>query len=160
MFNGHRKRVVTFKSEINRLQWHSPFQGSFISADTNQIYICAKKKEKSYRFEDLCKLFVPGLSHTGDVRSPSLPHTPVLSGNIFPQTLALCGFLTASLVNEARTMSCRERKGEAEEWPWARGRVSKRRHITKNLACHFWSGAWKGQLWKLGPTLAVAMVLT
>lgn len=33
-------------------------------------------------------------------------------------------------------------------------------HNKKNLACHFWSGAWKGQPRKLRPMLAVAMVLT
>lgn len=51
---------------------------------------------------------------------PLLSHTPVLSGNIFPQTL--CSLLTASLVNEARTMSCRQRKEEAEESPGERVR--------------------------------------
>lgn len=62
-------------------------------------------------------LFVP--EH---ISLPSLSHAPGLSGNIFPQTLALCNLLTASLVNKARTMSCRERKGAAEEWARERAR--------------------------------------
>lgn len=45
---------------------------------------------------------------------PAGSHSPVLSGNIFPQTLALCSLLTASVPNQAGTMSCRER--EKERW--------------------------------------------
>lgn len=70
-----------------------------------------------------------GLSHADNISLPSQSHTAVLSGNIFPQIVALCSLLTASLVNKARTMSCRTGKGEAEEW--TRERESKRRHTTE-----------------------------
>lgn len=56
--------------------------------------------------------FVPHRSYLP--APPAGSHSPVLSGNIFPQTLALCSLLTASVPNQAGTMSCRER--EKERW--------------------------------------------
>lgn len=59
---------------------------------------------------------------------PSVSHAPVLSGNIFPRTLALSSLLTASPVHKARSASCRQRKERQKN---GHGREWKRRHKKK-----------------------------
>lgn len=76
-------------------------------------------------------------SHADSISLPSLSHTTVLSGNIFPQIL--CSLLTASLVNKASWPP----NVTQEEKRRGRGMDKRGRDATqqKNLACHFQLGA-------------------